>query len=134
MSQTNWKNFERRIAKELGGKRILEKGRSVADVEILVGTAYAILIDCKARKKSNLHPAQGLAKLEDYCEAHRVDSVGVLCWRDNGKRTVSVYMYLESLNVLLGLAAKIPVDIYKGTLIVSIDYKDFKELVEEICG
>lgn len=118
MPSQAWKYLERKVAKDIGGERILQKGMSVPDVK-----KGNILIDTKNRKSVSI--ANGIKKIVQY--RSNAKQIMVLIHRISGKKTIDVYMLKSDLKKLL-----IQADLQKKDFIVQLQYKDFVRMARRI--
>jgi len=92
VSRTNWKGFERFIARALGVERYSKShlGEKAPDVIKELGD-YLLVIECRNRKNINLSK-----EIED-AESHRMDhrDIVALCFRKTNSKKIDVYMKIK---------------------------------------
>lgn len=96
-----WKNLERQVAKELGGKRVLRGADfSVEDVDVKIDDFPHLKLDCKYRTRHAHHSL--LAEIEEkYCEENEVP---VLITKHHNQSGACVTVSLDFFKVLLEAA------------------------------
>jgi len=94
-----WKNHERKVAEELGGKRVL-RGANFAqkDVDVKLSDFPYIKVDCKYRKRW-AHNAYVSELVEKYCE--KPEDVPVLVTKSHGQVGSFAIMPTFFLGILL---------------------------------
>ncbi len=113
-----WKYLERKIAKDIGGKRILQKGISVPDVR-----KGNLLIECKNRKSTSI--TNDIKKIMQYRRLEK--QIAILIHRVSGKKTIDVYMLKSQLEKLLACTG-----LQEKDFIVQLCYQDFVEIAKKV--
>ena len=124
MFNTTWKSFERKVAKDFGTSRVLQKGKSIEDVTIPLTPRVSVLIDCKARESLTVESALNLMY-----KYGRESDIRVIIYRKNKSKTIQVYL---SLNDLCRLCCSITTNFGSMVVIptiVSITYAQFRTIV-----
>lgn len=96
-----WKNLERTVAKELGGKRVLRGSDfSVEDVDVELADFPHLRIDCKYRKSHAHHSL--LAEIEEkYCSDGQIP---VLVTKHHNQAGANVTIGLNFFKTLIEAA------------------------------
>lgn len=118
MPSQAWKYLERKVAKDIRGERILQKGMSVLDVR-----KGNLLIECKNRKNVNI--SNEIRKMM----AYRSDAKAIKAFihRVSGAKTINVYMLRSQLEKLL-----IQIGLQKKDFIIRLKYRDFVTMAEKV--
>jgi len=131
--KSNWKIFERKLARELRGKRILKKGKSVPDIKIEVNNKTDIYIEAKKRKNSSI--PKWFRNMYKY-EGEKKNTLRVLCYVKPYSRNIKVFMsvrtYRKIITLFKGKPGSHSYSIYKTDFmssIIELDYKSFKNII-----
>jgi hypothetical protein len=112
MSSKAWKNLERKVAKDLGTRRVLRKGESVPDV---ITNNGLVAIDTKNRKVMN--PRKEMRSIEKYREGEI--EILALIHKYPGKKKMSVFITSKDFLKILKRSLQ------KKNIIIELNYKDF---------
>lgn len=117
MANNNWKNLERKIAKEIGGTRVLQKGISAPDI-----VKGDLIIEAKRRKTFSLHKT--LEQNEQY--RTNKNKIMSIIRRKPGKNNLEVYLKYTDLKKLIKSSLRVK------DFVVQLSYKDFVEMAKDI--
>lgn len=111
MADKSWKVLERKIAKDIHGKRVLNKGKSAPDVT----KDENIIVEAKYRKNFSLK--KSLEQVEGYRKSK--NQILVVIRREPGKKNLEVYMKYSDLRKLVRRSLR------SKDFIVQLNYEDF---------
>jgi hypothetical protein len=118
MGSNSWKNLERKIAKDIGGKRVLNKGISAPDV--ILGDK--LIVEAKRRKTFSLKKT--LIQIEEYRKSK--NQILVIIRREPGKNNLEVFMKYSNLRKLVKSSLR------KVDFVVQLNYKDFVDMAVKL--
>lgn len=87
MPNTTWKALERRIARQLGGKRVGNTGRSTPDIE-----SEWLIVECKQRESLPRWLVEALAQARGYASEEKLP---ILVLHERGRHDSLVVMALS---------------------------------------
>ena len=117
MNSQAWKYLERKVARDIGGERILQKGMSVPDVK-----KGNLLIECKNRKSTSI--INDIKKLIKY--RSNAKAILALIHRVSGKKKIDVYMLYSDLKKLV--RESLQTEDFK----IQLSYSDFIEMAGKV--
>jgi len=132
MSKTNWKGFERWIAKALGVERYSKTalGEKAPDVLKQLDVNTTLVIECKNRNSINIDK-----EMED-SEKYRVTDtdIVVLCYRKTNSKKVDVFLREKDFEKLCCQLMKVvrtqKTYLQIQEMVVRLDWKDFLGMVK----
>ena len=129
MSRTNWKGFERFVARALGVERYSKGhlGESAPDVVKKFGD-YTLIIECRNRK---------ILKLEEYmkdAKSYRKGSkdIIILCYRKTNSKMIDVFLTIKDFEKLYYQSTNICQKTYLQIqeIVLKLDWNDFLYIVK----
>ena len=132
MSKTNWKGFERWIAKALGVERYSKTalGEKAPDVLKQLDVNTTLVIECRNRNNINI-----TKEIED-AESHRVADTDIvaLCYRKTNSKKVDVFLKMKDFQKFYSKLIKVvrtqKTYLQTQEMVVRLDWKDFLGMVE----
>ena len=118
MGKDSWKDLERKIAKDIKGKRVLNKGISAPDV--IKGDN--IIVEAKRRKSFSL--SKSMEQVEEYRKDKK--QILVVIRREPGKNNLQVFIKFSNLKRLIKNS------LLKKDFVIQLNYKDFVEMAKKI--
>lgn len=118
MSSSNWKGLERKIAKDIGGERVLKKGISAPD--IIIGDE--LIVEAKRRKSFSLKKT--MIQIEEYRKDK--NQILVIVRREPGKNNLEVFIKYSNLRKLVKRGLQ------KKDFTVQLNYKDFIQMAKNL--
>jgi hypothetical protein len=103
MNKVNWKNLERKVAKDFGTSRVLKKGTSAPDVVISLAFKIKLFIECKNTKvKPQIVKWLNQARyyVSQYNKKKLGDHISAVCYRENGKQ-IRVFMRFSEFSMYI---------------------------------
>ena len=127
MSKTNWKGFERDIAKALGVERYskFHLGESVPDVIKKLDSDNFLVIEAKNRK--SIVVGKEMQKIEKYRETDK--DIPVIAFRKTNSSITTIYIRLKDFRRLYRWSKRKKNSLHLDSIVVNLNFKDFKKMV-----
>ena len=128
MSKTNWKGFERDIAKALGVERYSKNhlGESVPDVVKQLDPDNFLVVECKNKK--SIVVKKEMNSIEKYRESEK--DIPIICFRKTNSSITSVFIRLKDYKRLYKWVKKRKKSLHLGSIVISLSWKDFLRMVD----
>ena len=126
MSKTNWKGFERDIARSLGVERYSKShlGMSVPDVIKKLKSKLRLIIECKNKKHIVIEKEMKSAKKHLKSEK----DLSILCFRKTGSPKTNVFISLRDFRKIFATVDKKNY-LQMQDITLSLKWKDFLKII-----